>query len=101
MRVRQVTGASVKVWIAEIATGKRSLWKELRLTRPIDSPGDLHLHVTPDGRLCVQTTPFCNPSYTWCRDSSSARPEHYDDVRPHLCGAAELPLDHGTTPPPP
>jgi len=50
VRVRQVTTPTVKVGIVEISTGKRSLWKELRLTRPLDSPGDLHLHVTPDGR---------------------------------------------------
>jgi hypothetical protein len=50
VRLRQVTGPSVKVWMVEPATGERTLWKELRLTRPLDSPGDLHLHITPDGR---------------------------------------------------
>ena len=41
---------STPVWIVEIATGKRYLWKEIRPSQPIDFRYDLHLHVTPDGR---------------------------------------------------
>ena len=38
------------VWIVDIATGKRTLWKEIRPSQPVDFRYDLHLHVTPDGR---------------------------------------------------
>jgi hypothetical protein len=38
------------VWIVDIATGKRSPWKEIRPSQPIDFRNDLHLHITPDGR---------------------------------------------------
>jgi serine/threonine protein kinase len=41
---------STPVWIVDIATGKRTLWKEIRPSQPIDERYDLHLHVTPDGR---------------------------------------------------
>jgi serine/threonine protein kinase len=50
VRQRQTPGPIIPIWIVDIATGKRTLWKELRPTRPIDSPGDLHLWITPDGR---------------------------------------------------
>jgi len=50
VRQRQTPGPVIPIWIVDIATGQRTLWKELRPTRPIDSPGDLHLWVTPDGR---------------------------------------------------
>jgi len=41
---------STSVWIVDIATGKRTLWKEIHPSQPIDARYDLHLHVTPDGR---------------------------------------------------
>lgn len=50
VRPKQVTGPVVHVNIVEIATGKRSLWKDLHPSRPVDATGDLHLHITPDGR---------------------------------------------------
>jgi len=50
VRPRQASGGAVSVGIVEITSGKRSVWKELRLTRPVEAPGDLHLHITPDGK---------------------------------------------------
>jgi Tol biopolymer transport system component len=44
------SGPVIPVWSVDIGTGKRTLWKEVRPSRPIDSPGDLHLQITPDGR---------------------------------------------------
>jgi len=41
---------TVRVSTVETATGKRSLWRDLHLARPLDSPGDLHLRISPDGR---------------------------------------------------
>jgi WD40 repeat protein len=49
VRQVQTPGPVIPVWIVDIDTGKRTLWKELRPSRPIDSPGDLHLWITPDG----------------------------------------------------
>jgi eukaryotic-like serine/threonine-protein kinase len=40
---------STPIWIVDIATGKRTLWKELRPSQPIDMPTSLNLHITPDG----------------------------------------------------
>lgn len=50
IRAKRAGEQSTPVWILDIATGKRTLWKEIRPSQPIDAPYDLHLHVTPDGR---------------------------------------------------
>ncbi|HEV3197642.1 MAG TPA: hypothetical protein VGZ73_07030 [Bryobacteraceae bacterium] len=50
VRPRQVSGGVVSVGIVEVASGMRSVWKELRLTRPVDAVGGLRLHITPDGK---------------------------------------------------
>jgi len=50
VRPRRAGDMSTPVWIVEIATGKRTLWKEIRPSQPIDFRNDLHLHITPDGR---------------------------------------------------
>jgi hypothetical protein len=50
VRPRRAGDMSTPVWIVDIATGKRSLWKEIRPSQPIDFRYDLHLHITPDGR---------------------------------------------------
>jgi serine/threonine protein kinase len=47
---RRAGDMSTPVWIVDIATGKRTLWKEIRPSQPIDFRYDLHLHITPDGR---------------------------------------------------
>jgi serine/threonine protein kinase len=41
---------STPVWLADIATGRRMVWKEIHPSQPVDLPYDLHLHITPDGR---------------------------------------------------
>jgi serine/threonine protein kinase/Tol biopolymer transport system component len=41
---------STPVWIVDIATGQRTLWKEIRPSQPVEARYDLHLHITPDGR---------------------------------------------------
>jgi WD40 repeat protein len=50
VRQAQTTTPVISVWSVEIATGQRTLWKELHPSRPIDGAGDLHLWITPDGR---------------------------------------------------
>ena len=50
VRPRRAGDMSTPVWIVDIATGKRTLWKEIRPSQPIDFRNDLHLHITPDGR---------------------------------------------------
>ncbi len=50
VRPRRAGDMSTPVWIVDIATGKRTLWKEIRPSQPIDFRYDLHLHITPDGR---------------------------------------------------
>jgi Tol biopolymer transport system component len=50
VRPRRAGDMSTPVWIVDITTGKRSLWKEIRPSQPIDFRYDLHLHITPDGR---------------------------------------------------
>ena len=50
VRPRRAGDTSTPVWIVDIASGKRSLWKEIRPSQPIDFHYDLHLHITPDGR---------------------------------------------------
>jgi serine/threonine protein kinase len=50
VRPRRAGDVSTPVWIVDIASGKRTLWKEIRPSQPIDSRYNLHLHVTPDGR---------------------------------------------------
>ena len=50
VRPRRAGDMSTPVWIVDIATGKRTLWKEIRPSQPIDSRYNLHLHITPDGR---------------------------------------------------
>ncbi len=46
----RLEGPDVKVWKVNATTGARTLWKELHVSKPIDSSGDFHLQVTPDGR---------------------------------------------------
>jgi hypothetical protein len=50
VRARRAGDVSTPVWIVDIASGKRTLWKEIRPSQPIDSRYNLHLHITPDGR---------------------------------------------------
>jgi eukaryotic-like serine/threonine-protein kinase len=50
VRPRRAGDMSTPVWIVDIATGKRTSWKEIRPSQPIDFRNDLHLHITPDGR---------------------------------------------------
>ena len=50
VRPHRAGDMSTPVWIVDIATGKRTLWKEIRPSQPIDFRNDLHLHITPDGR---------------------------------------------------
>jgi len=50
VRPRRAGEVSTQVWIVDIASGRRSLWKEIRPSQPIDFRYDLHLHITPDGR---------------------------------------------------
>jgi eukaryotic-like serine/threonine-protein kinase len=50
VRQQRATSTTIPVWSVDIATGQRTLWKEIHSSRPIDSPGDLHLWITPDGR---------------------------------------------------
>ena len=50
VRPRRAGDMLTPVWIVDIATGKRTLWKEIRPSQPIDFRYDLHLHITPDGR---------------------------------------------------
>ena len=50
VRPRRAGEVSTQVWIVDIASGRRSLWKEIRPSQPIDFRSDLHLHITPDGR---------------------------------------------------
>jgi serine/threonine protein kinase len=50
VRPHRAGDTSTPVWILDIATGRRTLWKEIRPSQPIDFRNDLHLHVTPDGR---------------------------------------------------
>jgi hypothetical protein len=49
VRPRRAGDMSTPVWIVDIATGKRTLWKEIRPSQPVDFRSDLHLHITPDG----------------------------------------------------
>jgi hypothetical protein len=50
VRPDQVSASAIPVWAVDITSGQRTLWKELHPAHPIDSPGDLHLWITPDGR---------------------------------------------------
>ena len=49
VRPRRSGEMSTPVWIVDVSTGKRTPWKEIRPSQPIDFPYDLHLHITPDG----------------------------------------------------
>jgi hypothetical protein len=50
VRKRQTPSTTIPIWSVDILTGQRTLWKEIHSSRPMDSPGDLHLWITPDGR---------------------------------------------------
>lgn len=46
----RVESMTAPVWLVDPASGRRKLWKEIRVSKPMDSPGDFHLKITPDGR---------------------------------------------------
>lgn len=46
----QRTGdTATPVWSLDPGTGRRTLWKEIRPSQPVEFRYDLHLHITPDG----------------------------------------------------
>ncbi len=49
IRPQRAGAMSTPVWIVDIASGKRTPWKEIRPSQPVDLRTDLHLHITPDG----------------------------------------------------
>jgi Tol biopolymer transport system component len=50
IRQKQTPNTTIPIWSVDILTGQRTLWKEIHSSRSIDSPGDLHLWITPDGQ---------------------------------------------------
>jgi hypothetical protein len=50
VRQQKAPSTTIPIWSVDIVTGQRTLWKEIHSSRPIDSPGDLHLWITPDGK---------------------------------------------------